>query len=143
MPLPRILFVCTHNSARSQMAEGLLRARHGDRYEAFSAGTEKTHVRPLALRAMREIGIDLGEHTSKTVAELGEKTFDLVVTVCDSAREACPYVPARRTIHQSFRDPSAATGSDEERLAVYRDVRDEISSWIDATFGADSDPLAA
>lgn len=135
MPQPVVLFVCTHNSARSQMAEGLLRARYGDRYEAFSAGTERTHVRPLAVEAMREIGIDLSGHTSKTVDDLGERAFDVVVTVCDSAREACPYVPARHTLHESFPDPSAATGTEAERLAVFRDVRDRLAAWIDATFG--------
>jgi arsenate reductase len=135
MPRPVVLFVCTHNSARSQMAEGLLRARYGDRYEAFSAGTERTHVRPLAVEAMREIGIDLSRHTSKTVDDLGERAFDVVVTVCDSAREACPYVPARHMLHESFPDPSAATGTEAERLAVFRDVRDRLAAWIDATFG--------
>jgi arsenate reductase (thioredoxin) len=130
-----VLFVCTHNSARSQMAEGLLRDRYGDRYEALSAGTERTHVRPLAIEAMREIGVDLSGHTSKTVEDLGDRDFDVVVTVCDSAREACPYVPARHTLHESFPDPSAATGSDEERLAVFRAVRDQLAAWIDAHLG--------
>jgi arsenate reductase (thioredoxin) len=130
-----VLFVCTHNSARSQMAEGLLRDRYGDRYEALSAGTERTHVRPLAIEAMREIGIDLSGHSSKTVEDLGDRDFDVVVTVCDSAREACPYVPARHQLHESFPDPSAATGSDEERLAVFRAVRDQLAAWIDAHLG--------
>jgi arsenate reductase (thioredoxin) len=130
-----VLFVCTHNSARSQMAEGLLRDRYGDRYEALSAGTERTHVRPLAIEAMREIGVDLSGHTSKTVEDLGDRDFDVVVTVCDSAREACPYVPARHALHESFPDPSAATGSDEERLAVFRAVRDQLAAWIDAHLG--------
>jgi arsenate reductase len=141
MSLPSVLFVCTHNSARSQMAEGLLRARHGDRFEVLSAGTERTHVRPLAIEAMREIGIDISGHTSKTVEDLGPRDFDLVVTVCDSARETCPWVPARRTLHRSFPDPSAARGSDAERLAVFRDVRDRIAAWIDDTFDADDASL--
>ena len=133
-----VLFVCTHNSARSQMAEGLLRDRHGDRYEVYSAGTEKSHVRPLAIQAMREIGIDLSDHYSKTVAELDGHTFDYVVTVCDSAREACPYVPARKeNLHRSFDDPSATEGTDEEQLTVFRPVRDEISEWIDETFASE------
>lgn len=136
--MPSVLFVCTHNSARSQMAEGLLRDRLGDRYEALSAGTERTHVRPLAIEAMREIGIDLSEHTSKTVDDLGERDFDIVVTVCDSAREACPYVPARHTLHQSFPDPSAAIGSHDDQLAVFRSVRDQLAAWIDATFGPEN-----
>jgi len=132
-----VLFVCTHNSARSQMAEGLLRARSGDRYEVFSAGTERTHVRPQAIEAMAEVGIDISGHASKTVDDLGGRTFDLVVTVCDSAREACPFVPARRVVHQSFPDPSAVAGTEPERLAVFREVRDQIAEWIDATFGVE------
>jgi arsenate reductase (thioredoxin) len=138
----KVLFLCTGNSCRSQMAEGLLRARYGDRYEVFSAGTERAHVRPLAIRAMQEIGIDISGHESKTVEDLGERVFDYVITVCDSAREACPYVPARRrVIHRDFSDPSAATGSEQERLAVFRDVRDQIAEWIDKTF-AGSEPSA-
>ena len=132
-----VLFICTHNSARSQMAEGLLRDRYGDRYQVFSAGTERTHVRPLAIRAMADVDIDLSDHHSKTVEDLGEQTFDVVVTVCDNAREACPYVPARQeNLHHSFDDPSAATGSEAEQLAVFRRVRNEIGEWIDDTFGA-------
>ncbi|HUP47204.1 MAG TPA: arsenate reductase ArsC [Thermoanaerobaculia bacterium] len=126
----RVLFVCTHNSARSQMAEGLLRHLAGDRFEVESAGTEATHVRPLAIEAMREIGIDISGHTSKTVESLGDRRFDLAITVCDTARDACPVVPAARRLHWSFDDPSAATGSEQERLAVFRRVRDEIRAKI-------------
>lgn len=136
MSKPTVLFVCTHNSARSQMAEGLLRDRYGDRHEVLSAGTERTHVRPLAIEVMKEIGIDISGHTSKTVEDLGDRDYDVVVTVCDSAREACPYVPARRTMHQSFPDPSDARGAEEERLAVFRDVRDQIAEWIESTFAS-------
>ena len=137
MAKPSVLFICTHNSARSQMAEGLLRAKYGDRYAVASAGTEQTHVRPLAIRAMQDMGIDISDHTSKTIDTVtADQTFDVVVTVCDHAREACPYVPAReQNLHQSFDDPSAATGSEEEQLAVFRRVRDEISGWIDTVFG--------
>jgi len=131
---PSVIFVCTHNSARSQMAEGYLRAHYGDRFDVYSAGTEQTHVRPLAIDAMREIGVDLSGHASKTIGALDDLDKDVVVTVCDSAREACPHVPARRTLHHSFPDPSAAEGSDEERLAVFRSVRDEIAAWIDDAF---------
>jgi arsenate reductase len=117
------------------MAEGFLRDRLGERYDAYSAGTERTRVRPLAERAMAEIGIDISGHTSKTVADLPDVAFDVVVTVCDSAREACPYIPAvERNLHQSFEDPSRAEGSEEERLAVFRRVRDEIAAWIEETF---------
>jgi arsenate reductase len=119
------------------MAEGLLRAAYGDQYEVASAGTEETHVRPLAIRAMDEVGIDISSHTSKTIdAVTADRTFDVVVTVCDHAREACPYVPAReQNLHQSFDDPSAATGSETDQLAVFRRVRDEIADWIDTVFG--------
>lgn len=131
-----VLFVCTHNSARSQMAEGLLRDRFGDRFEVFSAGTERTRVRPQAIAVMEERGIDLSEHQSQTIEEVSEgRTFDYVVTVCDAAREACPYLPARKAnLHHSFEDPSAASGSEEEKLAVFRRVRDEIDEWITHTF---------
>ena len=129
----RVLFICTHNSARSQMAEGLLNALAGDRFEAFSAGTEATHVRPLALRAMAEIGIDISSHESKTLARFLSQPFDAVITVCDSAAEACPvFVGAKRQFHWSFPDPSKATGSEEEQLAVYRRVRDAIQQRIEA-----------
>ena len=122
----RILFLCTHNSARSQMAEGLLRDMAGDRFEVFSAGTEKTRVHPLAIEAMREVGIDISGHTSKTIGEL-DGPFDVVVTVCDPANESCPLFPGdTQRLHWSFPDPSAVTGSDEERLQAFREVRDEI-----------------
>ena len=126
----RVLFVCTHNSARSQMAEGLLRARLGDRFVALSAGTEPRGVHPEAVRAMAEVGIDLDDHRSKTVEQaLAGGPADVVVTVCDSAREACPWVPARRlTLHRSFEDPSAAP--EPERSAAFRRVRDEIAGWL-------------
>ncbi|MEX0746572.1 MAG: arsenate reductase ArsC [Rhodothermales bacterium] len=136
MPRPSVLFICTHNSARSQMAEGLLRGRLGHRFEAASAGTTPGGVNPLAVEAMREIGIDISGHTSKHVDDaVAGRSFDYVVTVCDSAKETCPYVPASRmNMHQSFEDPSAASGSPEERLSVFRRVREEIAAWIDATF---------
>ena len=127
----RVLFLCTHNSARSQMAEGLLRELGGSGFEAHSAGTEATHVRPLAIRAMEEIGIDIGAQRSKTLDEYAGQPFDLVVTVCDEAREACPYFPgARAQIHWSLPDPSKATGTEESRLAVFREVRDELRRRI-------------
>ncbi|ARA92662.1 low molecular weight phosphatase family protein [Rhodothermaceae bacterium RA] len=133
----RVLFVCTHNSARSQMAEGLLRAMAGDRYEVMSVGTEPRGVHPLAVEAMREIGIDLSGHRSEHVDRYLDPPADIVVTVCDSAKEACPYVPAReRLIHHGFEDPSAATGTEAERLAAFRRVRDAIRDWLEATFVA-------
>ncbi len=128
----RVLFVCTHNSARSQMAEGLLRDRAGDRFEVTSAGTEATHVRPLAIRAMAEIGIDISRQESKTLQRYLGEPFDYVITVCDDANEACPFFPgARNRLHWSLEDPARAEGSEEERLAVFRRVRDEIREHIE------------
>ena len=127
----RVLFLCTHNSARSQMAEGLLRALGGERFEAYSAGTEQTHVRPLAIAAMAELGIDISGQESKTLDRYLGEPFDAVVTVCDQAAEACPVFPgARSRLHWSFPDPSTATGTMEEQLAAYRLVRDDISGRI-------------
>ena len=133
----RVLFLCTHNSSRSQMAEGLLRARGGPRYQVFSAGTHPRMVHPLAIKAMAELDIDISEqagHRAKGIEEFeSEPPMDLVVTVCDEAAEECPFFPrARRQEHWGFPDTSAATGTDEERLAVYRRVRDAIATRIDA-----------
>ena len=132
----RVLFLCTHNSSRSQMAEGLLRARGGERYQVFSAGTEPRVVHPLAIAAMAEVGIAISEQTgarAKGIAEFAEQPpMDLVVTVCDEAAETCPFFPnARHQEHWGFPDPSAATGSEEERLAVFRQVRDAIAARIE------------
>jgi|SRR5215207_399164 arsenate reductase (thioredoxin) len=129
----RVLFLCTHNSARSQMAEGLLRDLAGDQFEPFSAGTEATHVRPLAIRAMEEIGVDISGQESKTLDRYLDQPFDYVITVCDDANEACPFFPgAQSRLHWSFEDPSRAEGSDEERLEVFRRVRDEIKDRVQA-----------
>jgi arsenate reductase (thioredoxin) len=128
----RVLFLCTHNSARSQMAEGLLRQLGGDRFEAFSAGTEATHVRPLAIRAMAELGIDIAQQESKTMERYLDQPFDKVITVCDQANEACPvFFGARERLHWSFPDPSKATGTETEQLATYRAVRDAIRARIE------------
>jgi arsenate reductase len=128
----RVLFVCTHNSARSQMAEGLLRHLAGDRYEAHSAGTEATHTRPLAVRAMDEVGVDITGQESKTLDRYLGEPFDYVITVCDEANEACPFFPgAKNRLHWSLEDPSRAEGSEEERLAIFRRVRDEIRERIE------------
>ena len=127
----RVLFLCTHNSARSQMAEGLLRHLAGDRFEVASAGTEATSVRPEAVEAMAELGVDISGQSSKTLERYLEEPFDHVVTVCDDANEACPVFPgARSRLHWSFREPSRAEGSQEERLQVFRTVRDEIQGRI-------------
>jgi arsenate reductase len=128
----RTLFLCTHNSARSQMAEGLLRHVAGDRFEVMSAGTEATRVRPLAVRAMDEIGIDISGQESKTLDRYLAEPFDYVITVCDEANEACPFFPgAANRLHWSFEDPSRVEGSEEERLAVFRSVRDRIRERIE------------
>lgn len=140
----RVLFLCTHNSARSQMAEGLLRHFAGDRIEVASAGTEATGVRPLAVRAMTEIGIDIRSQTSKTLDRFLGERWDYVITVCDSANEACPVFPHASTrLHWSFDDPSAATGTDDQRLAVFRRVRDEIRARIETWLAEMSTKTAA
>jgi arsenate reductase len=127
-----VLFLCTHNSARSQMAEGLLRRLGGGRFTAFSAGTEATRVRPLAIRAMAELGIDISRQESKTLDRYLGEPFDAVITVCDDANEACPIFPgARQRWHWSFPDPSKAAGDEEEQMAVYRAVRDAIRARIE------------
>jgi arsenate reductase (thioredoxin) len=128
----RVLFLCTHNSARSQMAEGLLRSLAGDRFEAMSVGTEAIRVRPLAIRAMEEVGIDISGQESKTLDRYLGEPFEYVITVCDDANEACPFFPgAVNRLHWSFEDPSRAEGSAEERLAVFRSVRDRIRQRIE------------
>jgi arsenate reductase (thioredoxin) len=129
----KVLFLCTHNSARSQMSEGLLRHLAGDRFEAHSAGTEATHIRPLAIRAMDEIGVDISGQESKTLERYLGKPFDYVITVCDDANEACPFFPgAKIRLHWSLPDPSAAKGTEEERLAVFRSVRDALRDRVQA-----------
>ena len=128
----RVLFLCTHNSARSQMAEGLLRTLAGNRFEAMSAGTEATHVRPLAVRVMEELGIDISGQESKTLDRYLHESFDHVITVCDEANKACPFFPgAADRLHWSFEDPANAEGTEEERLAVFRSVRDCIRKRIE------------
>ncbi|MBN9392157.1 MAG: arsenate reductase ArsC [Chloroflexi bacterium] len=127
----RVLFLCTHNSARSQMAEGLLRESGRGDFEVFSAGTEATHVRPLAIKAMAEKGIDISAQRSKVLTEYLGEPFDYVITVCDQANESCPVFPgARNRLHWSFPDPSKATGTEAEQLAVYSQVRDAIEKRI-------------
>ena len=125
----KVLFLCTHNSARSQMAEGLLRHLAGERFEVMSAGTVATQVRPLAVRAMDELGIDISSHESTNMARYVGEPFDYVITVCDEANEACPFFPhAAQRLHWSLPDPAAAQGTEEERLEFFRSVRDRL--WI-------------
>ena len=131
----RVLFICTANAARSQMAEGILRAKFGDRYEVFSAGTRQSKVSTRAIAVMQEIGIDISHHRSKTLAEFEGVPFDLAVTLCDKAHAICPVVPgAKKMIHRGFADPHLTPGTEEEVLDGYRKVRNEIGAWINTTF---------
>ena len=130
----KVLFICTHNSARSQIAEGLLNALHGDRYEAYSAGIEPTTINPHATKAMSEIGVDISKQRAKSIEEFRGKKFDYVVTVCDQAKETCPFFPGGAILHKSFEDPAQFKGTEEEILAKIRHVRDEIKGWIEKTF---------
>ena len=130
-----MLFICTHNAARSQMAEALLRDLHGGLYEAVSAGTEPAGVSPYAIKVMSEIGIDISTHRSKGIQEFFGQQVDYVVTVCDHAKESCPYFPGgKKMLHRSFADPSALIGTEEEIMAGFRQVRDEIKNWIEREF---------
>jgi arsenate reductase len=141
----KVLFLCYRNSARSQIAEGLLRAMLGDRYDVHSAGIEASQVDPRAVKVMKEIGIDISGQRSKKIDAYRGTLFDLAVTVCDKAKEACPICQvglkapdtapaAKKTIHKTFRDPATAEGSEEDQLNVFRQVRNEIRSWIVQTF---------
>lgn len=123
-----VLILCTGNSARSQMAEGLLRSMAGDRFEVSSAGTKPSLVRPEAIAAMRDLGVDITSHRSKSVDEFSGSHFDYVVTVCDNAKESCPVFPAEtQRVHWSFEDPAAVEGDDATRLAAFRTIRDQIA----------------
>jgi len=127
----RVLILCTGNSARSQMAEGLMRHDAGDRFEVFSAGTKSGQVRPEAIATMRELGIDISGHRSKHVDEFSGQPFDYVLTVCDNAKESCPIFRGKSvTIHHNFEDPAALEGSADEKLALFRRVRDEIRQYL-------------
>jgi arsenate reductase (thioredoxin) len=127
----RLLILCTGNSARSQMAEGLLRHDAGDAFEVSSAGTKPSHVRPEAIAAMREVGIDISGHRSKSVEEFAGQHFDYVITVCDNAKESCPMFPAgTKRLHWSLEDPAAVQGSEAEQLAEFRRVRDQLRSRL-------------
>lgn len=133
-PAPlRVLFICVHNSARSIMAEAVLRHLGGDEFEAVSAGTEAGTVNPLTLRVLAEAGLPTGTLTSKPAERFVGERFDYVITVCDPAREACPYFPgSHRTLHWSFDDPAAAAGTEEGRMAVFRRVLDEVTAAVSA-----------
>jgi len=129
--MKRVLFLCTHNSARSQMAEALLRRLGGERFEAQSAGTRPSGLHPLALAVMREIGVDVSGQQSKDVGEYTQVAFDYVITVCDQAREECPIFPAAgQQLHWSIPDPAEADGDEATRLAAFRRARDDLEARI-------------
>ena len=131
MTKKRVLILCTGNSARSQTAEGLLRHDAGERFDVESAGTKPSQVRPEAVAVMRELGIDISGHRSKHVGEFAGQRFDYVLTVCDNAKESCPiFQAATTTIHRNFEDPAALQGTEQERLALFRRVRDEIRHFL-------------
>jgi arsenate reductase len=132
--LKTVLFICTHNSGRSQMAEAFLNHLCGDRYKAKSAGVTPTGINQYVAKAMAEVGIDLSTHRSKSIMEFQGTTFDYVATVCDAARENCPFFPGEIQIDKSFPDPAAFTGTEEEIMQKVRAVRDEVKSWVEDTF---------
>jgi arsenate reductase len=139
----KVLFICTHNSARSQMAEAFLRAFYSGDFEAWSAGTEPTAVNPYTNQVMKEIGIDISKHRSKSVREFLRMDFDYVITVCDQARESCPFFPGRTIIHKAFEDPARSGGTEEEILSTFRKVRDEIKYWVEKSFKRKGEKLQA
>jgi arsenate reductase len=137
----RVLFLCTHNSARSQMAEGVLRTMAGGRFDVSSAGTERRSVHPLAIRVMAERGIDISGQRSKLLMGMMQEPWDYVITVCDDANERCPVFPGTvGRIHWSLPDPSRAAGTEEERLAVFRQVRDTIHARLEEWLAAPLNP---
>jgi arsenate reductase len=134
MDKKKVLFICTHNSARSQMAEGLLNGLYGDQFEAFSAGTHPSSVNPYAIKVMKEIGIDISKHYSKSIEEFRGIKFDYIVT------EACPFFPdGKKYIHKGFQDPSQSRGTKEDMLSAFRQTRCEIKDWIDEIFGQEDE----
>jgi arsenate reductase (thioredoxin) len=131
----KVLILCTGNSARSQMAEGLLKYITQSAYEVYSAGTRPSIVRPEAIKALAEIGIDITGNRSKSVEEFADEEIDYVLTVCDNARENCPYFPAKTMIiHHSFEDPADVSGDEETRLRAFRKIRDEIKKYFESDF---------
>ena len=129
-----VLFICTHNSARSQMAEAFLNSLCGDKYEAKSAGVAPTELNPYVVKAMLEVGIDISTHRSKSLIEFQGQAFNYVVTVCDAAHENCPFFPGEIEIDRSFPDPATFTGTEDAIMRDVRVVRDEIKNWLERTF---------
>ena len=127
----KVLFLCTSNSARSQMAEGMLKHLAGDRFEVFSAGVKPTQVNPFAIKVMVELGINISNHMSKSVEEFLGQEFDYIITVCDNAKESCPVFPGKyQKVHWSLKDQAEARGKEEEKLKVFRKIRDQIKENI-------------
>jgi len=134
-----VLFICNHNSARSQMAEGLLRELYGKFYKVFSAGLISSNINPLTLDVMEEIGIDMSNHRSKSLEEFKGKEMDIVVTVCEGAKESCPvFLEGKKFIHKGFKDPSNFQGTRNDKKILFREIRDEIKEWIKKEFYPDN-----
>ena len=133
----KVLFLCSHNSARSQMAEGLLKTMYGNRFEVHSAGLQPTEVSPYAIEVLKEIGIDISNNISKRIDIYKDINFDYVATVCDQARESCPFFPGKIIIHKDFKDPSNTKGDVVDILHEFRRIRDEIKTWIEQNFKDD------
>ena len=132
----KVLFLCSHNAARSQIAEGYLRAKYGKQFEAFSAGSHPSIISKYAIQVMAEIGIDISSQKSKTLMEFYGQEMDIVVAMCDEAKAVCPVFPwAKGTVHKNFPDPHDIGNSDAERLNGFRKIRDAIITWIDDYFG--------
>lgn len=134
----KVLFLCTGNSSRSQIAEGILRHYYGDKYEVYSAGTQPSSVNPYAVKVMNELDIDISDHYSKHIDNLKDIDFDIVITVCDNAKESCPaYFGKAKKLHWSFEDPAEAKGNDNEILKKFRDIRDQIKNTISYSLDKD------
>jgi arsenate reductase len=136
--MKKVLFLCTHNSCRSQIAEGILNSIFGTRFQAFSAGINPRHVNPYAAEVMKEIGIDLSKHYPKSIEDFKGADFDFVITVCDNAKENCPFYLGKKVVHKGFKDPAEIKGSIEDTLKHFRKTRDEIKDWIIEFFGKEN-----
>ena len=130
----KVLFICTNNSVRSQIAEGFFNNLYKTNYKAFSAGTQPSSLNPYAVEVMKEVGIDISHHRSKSIEEFKNYNFEYVITVCDNAKETCPFFPGRKVIHKNFKDPAKYKGSVEKTIENFRKTRDEIKDWIIETF---------
>ena len=131
----KVLFICNHNSARSQIAEGLLKSLYGEYYDVYSAGSNPSILNPYAIKVMAEVGIDISEYRSKILKELQSVEFDYVITLCGGEGETCPFFPGGKTyLHRSFEDPTAVDGTDDDKTDAFRRIKDEIRDWIKETF---------